>query len=230
MRIGSAAGWWPSGSGTERVHRRRRGKLGAVRRLGMNAGVASAMSLAWQVCGRRQGWADGVPGRLRGRAAADHRPGVAPGDRQGDGERRGTRRGTSAAIIEEPGAAGDAFRAKLGPGCARSTSPGSRAGLNFGYFYDRSPIIAYDGQAAPLTTWAASRRPRPRVAGCSISGSAPAARSMTRSGPTTRSCGSSQMDAARSSRPPRSAAAAEAARCRRSGRARGVPPPTADRA
>ena len=26
------------------------------------------------------------------------------------------------------------------------------AGLNFGYFYDRSPIIAYDGEAPPAYT------------------------------------------------------------------------------
>ena len=39
----------------------------------------------------------GLPRRLRGRAAADHRAGFAPGDRQGDGERRGARRGSGSA-------------------------------------------------------------------------------------------------------------------------------------
>ena len=53
-------------------------------------------------------------------------------------------------------------------------------GLNFGYFYDRSPIIAYDGEAAPPTRWPSSRRRPCRAAARRISGSTTAARSTTR--------------------------------------------------
>jgi 2-polyprenyl-6-methoxyphenol hydroxylase-like FAD-dependent oxidoreductase len=45
---------------------------------GMNAGIADAVNLAWLLAARLQGWGDrGHARRLRGRAPADHRAGVA---------------------------------------------------------------------------------------------------------------------------------------------------------
>ena len=60
--------------------------------------------------------------------------------------------------IEADGPEADAYRAAVGKttydlnvqqyGCA---------GLNFGYFYQGSPIIVYDGEAGPLIRWESSR-------------------------------------------------------------------------
>jgi hypothetical protein len=52
--------------------------------------------------------------------------------------------------IEEPGPEGDAVRARIGRVAAEIMAEGMCCGgLNFGYFYDGSPIVAYDGEAAP---------------------------------------------------------------------------------
>ena len=52
--------------------------------------------------------------------------------------------------IEDPGPAGDAARAAFGATMlALHTPQFCCGGLNFGSFYERSPIIAYDGEAAP---------------------------------------------------------------------------------
>ena len=57
--------------------------------------------------------------------------------------------------IEEPGAAGDAVRTRIGGQATEIMAEGMCCGgLNFGYFYDGSPIIAYDGEAAPPYTMA----------------------------------------------------------------------------
>jgi hypothetical protein len=52
--------------------------------------------------------------------------------------------------LEEPGPEGDAVRARIGKE-AYDLNVGQFCcgGLNFGYFYDASPIIAYDGEQAP---------------------------------------------------------------------------------
>jgi hypothetical protein len=57
------------------------------------------------------------------------------------------------ADIEAPGPAGDAVRAQVGREMyALNVQQYCCAGLNFGYFYDRSPLIAYDGETAPPYT------------------------------------------------------------------------------
>jgi aromatic ring hydroxylase-like protein len=55
--------------------------------------------------------------------------------------------------IEEPGPDGDAVRARVGKD-AYDLNVGQFCcgGLNFGYFYQDSPIIAYDGEEAPAYT------------------------------------------------------------------------------
>src|SRR4029077_20415195 len=52
--------------------------------------------------------------------------------------------------FEDPGPEGDAIRARIGKE-AYDLNVGQFCcgGLNFGYFYDDSPIIAYDGEKAP---------------------------------------------------------------------------------
>jgi hypothetical protein len=55
--------------------------------------------------------------------------------------------------IERPDAIGEAARAAAGQlAYALDVEQQCCGGLNFGYFYDRSPIIAYDGEQAPTYT------------------------------------------------------------------------------
>ena len=52
--------------------------------------------------------------------------------------------------IEQPGPEGDAVRQQVGQAAYDlNVQQYCCAGLNFGYFYDRSPIIAYDGAEQP---------------------------------------------------------------------------------
>jgi hypothetical protein len=52
--------------------------------------------------------------------------------------------------IEDPGPAGDAIREATGRAAYElNVQQYCAAGLNFGYFYDASPIIAYDGAEHP---------------------------------------------------------------------------------
>jgi len=119
---------------------------------GMNAGIADAMNLSWLLAGRLQGWA--AEGALAAyeaerlpiteqvsKFAMNHaialqkeREGVPPG-------------------IEAPGSEGEAARAAAGKSLYDlNVKQYCCAGLNFGYFYDASPLIAYDGEAAPAYT------------------------------------------------------------------------------
>ena len=62
-------------------------------------------------------------------------------------------RGAVPARIEEAGAEGEAIRAEQGRASYElNVQQFCCAGLNFGYFYDRSPLIAYDDEAAPSYT------------------------------------------------------------------------------
>ncbi|GAB2894244.1 FAD-dependent oxidoreductase [Paralcaligenes ginsengisoli] len=116
---------------------------------GMNAGIADASNLAWLLAARLQGW--GSPGILdayeaerlpiteqvsyfamnHAHAMAQQRKGVSPD-------------------IEKPGIEGDKLRARLGQQAYElNVQQYCCAGLNFGYFYDGSPLIAYDDETAP---------------------------------------------------------------------------------
>jgi len=54
------------------------------------------------------------------------------------------------AAIEDEGPAGRRIREELGRQLHEINAPQfACAGLNFGYFYDRSPIICYDGERPP---------------------------------------------------------------------------------
>lgn len=117
---------------------------------GMNAGIADAMNLSWQLAARLQGW--GAEGVLQGyeaerlpiteqvsHFAMNHALAL-----QKERER-------VPAGIEDPGAAGEAARAAAGRALYDlNVQQYCCGGLNFGYFYDRSPLIAYDGEAAPV--------------------------------------------------------------------------------
>ncbi|MCA1725460.1 MAG: FAD-dependent oxidoreductase [Thermomicrobia bacterium] len=119
---------------------------------GMNAGLADAANLGWLLAARLNGW--GGAGILDAyererqpiteqvsRFAMDHAHAMAK-------QRRGV-----PPDIEEAGAAGDAARAAVGTAAYDlNVQQYCCAGLNFGYYYDDSPIIAYDGAPHPPYT------------------------------------------------------------------------------
>ena len=116
---------------------------------GMNAGIADAMNLSWMLAGVLAGWAD--PAILDAHEAERW-----PITEQVSHHAMDTAlslaraRGAVPGAIEAPGPEGDAARAAFGAEVlALNTPQYCCGGLNFGYFYDRSPIVAYDGEAAP---------------------------------------------------------------------------------
>ena len=116
---------------------------------GMNAGIADAADLAWQLTAMLQGWAG--PGILCAYEAERH-PITEQASRFSEDIARRImrqRRGIPPEI-EAPGAEGDALRARIGTDAyALDVEQQCCAGLNFGYFYDASPIIVYDEEKPP---------------------------------------------------------------------------------
>jgi 2-polyprenyl-6-methoxyphenol hydroxylase-like FAD-dependent oxidoreductase len=119
---------------------------------GMNAGIADAMNLSWLLAGRLNGWATQA-------ALAAYEA-----ERQPITEQVSTfamnhaialqkeREGVPAGI-EEPGSVGAAARAAAGQALYDlNVKQYCCGGLNFGYFYDHSPLIAYDGERPPSYT------------------------------------------------------------------------------
>jgi 2-polyprenyl-6-methoxyphenol hydroxylase-like FAD-dependent oxidoreductase len=121
---------------------------------GMNAGIADAMNLSWLLAARLAGWAGerALDAYMAERgpiteqvshfamnhalAALRHRREV-PAD------------------VEAPGELGARVRREFGQDVyALNVQQYCCGGLNFGYFYDRSPIIAYDGEPHPSYTMA----------------------------------------------------------------------------
>src|SRR5205814_574616 len=63
------------------------------------------------------------------------------------------RRGAVPAAIGDEGPEGERVRAEAGRiACEINAKQYAAAGLNFGYFYDSSPLIAYDGAGHPSYT------------------------------------------------------------------------------
>jgi 2-polyprenyl-6-methoxyphenol hydroxylase-like FAD-dependent oxidoreductase len=119
---------------------------------GMNAGIADAMNLSWQLAARLNGW--GAKGILAAyeaerlpiteqvsKFAMNHAIALQK-------EREGVPAG-----IEAPGAEGAAARAAAGKALYDlNVKQYCCGGLNFGSFYDASPLVAYDGEAPPAYT------------------------------------------------------------------------------
>ena len=116
---------------------------------GMNAGIADAMNLSWHLASHLTGWADRAIldayeiERLPiteqvSRFAMDH------------AQQMIKARGAVPARIEEKSAEGDAIRAEEGRKAYElNVQQFCCAGLNFGYYYDCSPLVVYDDEAAP---------------------------------------------------------------------------------
>jgi 2-polyprenyl-6-methoxyphenol hydroxylase-like FAD-dependent oxidoreductase len=116
---------------------------------GMNAGIADAADLSWQLAAVLQGWGD--PGILAAYEAERH-PITEQASRfiEDLAHQIMRQRRAIPADIEAPGPVGDALRGRIGrEAYALDVQQQCCAGLNFGYFYDASPLIAYDGEEAP---------------------------------------------------------------------------------
>lgn len=142
---------------------------------GMNAGIADAANLAWLLAARLQGWgeeaildayeAERLPITEQvSHFAMNHAFAMAK------------TRVAVPANIEEASAEGAALRKAIGQRAYDlNVQQYCCAGLNFGYFYDRSPLIAYDGEPHPeysMGTFVASTVPGCRAPHFLLSGGA----------------------------------------------------------
>lgn len=121
---------------------------------GMNAGIADATNLAWLLAAYLEGWADiGILDAYE----AERLPITEQVSRfamEMAGKVLSQRR-TVPDEIELAGPEGDAIRKQVGQAAYDlNVQQYCCGGLNFGYFYDNSPIIAYDGAAQPGFTMA----------------------------------------------------------------------------
>jgi 2-polyprenyl-6-methoxyphenol hydroxylase-like FAD-dependent oxidoreductase len=121
---------------------------------GMNAGIADATNLAWLLAAYLEGWADiGILDAYE----AERLPITEQVSRfamEMAGKVLSQRR-TVPDEIEHAGPEGDAVRRQVGQAAYDlNVQQYCCGGLNFGYFYDNSPIIAYDGAAQPGFTMA----------------------------------------------------------------------------
>jgi FAD binding domain len=121
---------------------------------GMNAGIADAMNLSWMLAGVINRWADPA---LLDAYELERRPITEQVSRHAMklATTWETRYGAVPQEIEDPGPEGDAVRARIGRQAVEIMTEGMCCGgLNFGYFYEGSPVIAYDSEVAPSYTMA----------------------------------------------------------------------------
>jgi 2-polyprenyl-6-methoxyphenol hydroxylase-like FAD-dependent oxidoreductase len=119
---------------------------------GMNAGIADAMNLSWLLAAHLNGWA---PSAILDAYEAERWPITSQVSRfaMSHAEAEIRRRGAVPGDIEDPGPAGERARREVGRLTYEiNVRQYACAGLNFGSYYDRSPIIAYDGAAPPAYT------------------------------------------------------------------------------
>jgi hypothetical protein len=119
---------------------------------GMNAGIADAMNLSWLLAAHLQGWA---PAAILDAYVLERRPITEQVSRfaMKHAESAIAERSRIPAEVEEDTEAGAAARARIGQAAySLNVEQFACAGLNFGYYYDQSPLIAYDGQMAPSYT------------------------------------------------------------------------------
>jgi 2-polyprenyl-6-methoxyphenol hydroxylase-like FAD-dependent oxidoreductase len=119
---------------------------------GMNAGIADAMNLSWLLAAHLNGWA---PAAILDAYEAERWPITSQVSRfaMSHAEAEIKRRGAVPDAIEDEGAAGEAARREVGELAYEiNVRQYACAGLNFGSYYDASPIIAYDGAQHPVYT------------------------------------------------------------------------------
>jgi len=116
---------------------------------GMNAGIADAMNLSWLLAAHLQGWA---PESILDAHQRERQPITEQVSRFAMQHAQGAirERTTVPPQIEDSTPAGEMARREVGEAAyALHVQQFACAGLNFGYFYEGSPIIAYDGETAP---------------------------------------------------------------------------------
>lgn len=119
---------------------------------GMNAGIADAANLAWKLAAALKGWAS--PDILDA-YHAERQPITDQASRliTEIAQRIMTHRREITEDIERQDSVGEANRARIGKEAyALDVEQQCCGGLNFGYYYDDSPIIAYDGERPPAYT------------------------------------------------------------------------------
>jgi hypothetical protein len=118
----------------------------------MNAGIADAMNLSWLLAAHLNGWA---PASILDAYEAERWPITSQVSRfaMSHAEAEIRRRGAVPDEIEDRGPAGEVARREVGRLAYEiNVQQYACAGLNFGTYYDRSPIIAYDGAEHPAYT------------------------------------------------------------------------------
>ena len=121
---------------------------------GMNAGIADATNLSWLLAAHLNGWA---PSAILDAYEAERLPITDQVSRfaMAHAEAEIRRRGAVPGTIEDADPEGARARAEIGEATyAINVQQYACAGLNFGTYYDRSPIIAHDGAACPPYTMA----------------------------------------------------------------------------
>lgn len=121
---------------------------------GMNAGLADAENLAWLLAAHLNGWA---PVNILRAYERERQPITEQVSHfvMNHAHAMAQQRAAVPPEIEDDSAAGEAARQALGMATYDlNVQQYCAAGLNFGYFYDQSPLIAYaavpaDGEAAP---------------------------------------------------------------------------------
>jgi 2-polyprenyl-6-methoxyphenol hydroxylase-like FAD-dependent oxidoreductase len=119
---------------------------------GMNAGIADATNLSWMLAAHLNGWA---PAAILDAYEAERLPITSQVSRfaMSHAEAEIRRRGAVPESIEEESAQGARVRQEIGQLTYEiNVQQYACAGLNFGSYYDRSPIIAYDGATPPAYT------------------------------------------------------------------------------
>jgi integration host factor beta subunit len=119
---------------------------------GMNAGIADAVDLGWQLAAHLNGWA---PAAILDAYEAERQPITDQVSRfaMDHAVAMMAQRGGVSAEIEDATPRGQAARAVLAKAAYDlNVQQYCCAGLNFGYYYDASPIIAYDGESPPPYT------------------------------------------------------------------------------
>src|ERR1700723_2196684 len=131
---------------------------------GMNAGIADATNLSWILAAHLNGWA---PDSILDAYEAERWPITSQVSRfaMSHAEAEIRRRGAVPRGIEDATAEGERARREIGQLTYEiNVQQYACAGLNFGTYYDQSPIIAYDGAAPPAYTM--SRYTSSTVPGC----------------------------------------------------------------
>ncbi|MBN8758490.1 MULTISPECIES: FAD-dependent oxidoreductase [unclassified Variovorax] len=116
---------------------------------GMNAGIADAMNLSWTLAARLNGWAEDV---ILEAYEAERQPITEQVSKFAMNHAFALQKKREAvpANIEDEGAEADLVRATFGRTLYDlNVRQYCCAGLNFGYYYDQSPLIAYDGEVHP---------------------------------------------------------------------------------